>query len=118
MRRDYALVLSATFISFTGDWILTAGLAYQVYVLTGSTLASAAMVLAGLLPQVVLGSFAGVLADRWDRRRSGRHADRHRTRRDGRRRCGHRPDHRDSGLRLLPGRRICAGGIAKGTGGA
>jgi predicted MFS family arabinose efflux permease len=70
MRRDYALLLSATFISLTGDWILTAGLAYQVYVLTGSTLASAAMVLAALLPQVALGSCAGVLADRWDRRRT------------------------------------------------
>ncbi|HEX8929342.1 MAG TPA: MFS transporter, partial [Actinomycetota bacterium] len=37
---------------------------------TGSTPASAAMVLAGLLPQVAFGSFAGVLADRWDRRRT------------------------------------------------
>src|SRR5690242_18738637 len=66
--RDFHLLLGANFVSFLGDWILNAGLAYQVYVLTGSTLASAAMVLAGLLPQVVLGSYAGVLADRWDRR--------------------------------------------------
>lgn len=68
--RDFHLLLGANFVSFLGDWILNAGLAYQVYVLTGSTLASAAMVLAGLLPQVALGSFAGVLADRWDRRRA------------------------------------------------
>jgi hypothetical protein len=47
MRRDYALLLAATFVSFAGDWILSAGLAYQVYVLTGSTLASAAMVSPG-----------------------------------------------------------------------
>jgi Na+/melibiose symporter-like transporter len=67
-NRDYGLLLAANFVSFTGDWILNAGLAYQIYVLTGSTLASAAMVLAALVPQVVLGSFAGVLADRWDRR--------------------------------------------------
>ncbi|MFF5296728.1 MFS transporter [Paractinoplanes globisporus] len=69
-NRDYRLLLAANFVSFTGDWILGAGLAYQVYVLTGSTLASAAMVLASLLPKVTLGSFAGVLADRWDRRRT------------------------------------------------
>ncbi|WP_433299807.1 MFS transporter [Actinoplanes sp. CA-030573] len=69
-HRDYRLLLAANFVSFTGDWILNAGLAYQVYVLTGSTIASAAMVLAALIPQVTLGSFAGVLADRWDRRRT------------------------------------------------
>ncbi|MFI5894174.1 MFS transporter [Actinoplanes sp. NPDC051513] len=69
-NRDYRLLLAANFVSFTGDWILTTGLAYQVYVLTGSTLASATMVLAALLPQVTLGSFAGVLADRWDHRRT------------------------------------------------
>ena len=68
--RDFRLLLAANFVSFTGDWILGAGLTYQVYVLTGSTLASAAMVLATLLPQMTLGSFAGVLADRWDRRRT------------------------------------------------
>ncbi|GIE98139.1 MFS transporter [Paractinoplanes rishiriensis] len=69
-HRDYRLLLAANFVSFTGDWILSAGLAYQIYVLTGSTLASATMVLAALVPQVLLGSFAGVLADRWDRRRA------------------------------------------------
>ena len=69
-NRDYRLLLAAGFVSFTGDWILNAGLAYQVYALTGSTLASAATVLAVLMPKVVLGSFAGVLADRWDRRRT------------------------------------------------
>src|SRR5215470_1860753 len=68
--RNFRLLLAANFVSSTGDWILATGLAYQVYVLTGSTLASAAMILAMLLPQVTLGSFAGVLADRWDRRRT------------------------------------------------
>jgi Na+/melibiose symporter-like transporter len=69
MGRDFRLLLAANFVSFTGDWILSAGLVYQVYALTGSALASAGMVLATLIPQVTLGSFAGVLADRWDRRR-------------------------------------------------
>jgi predicted MFS family arabinose efflux permease len=41
-----------------------------VYVLTGSTLASAGAMLAGLIPQIALGSVAGVYVDRWDRRRT------------------------------------------------
>lgn len=68
--RDYRLLVSANVVSSTGDWILRTGLAFQIYVLTGSTVASATAVLAALLPQVVFGSFAGVLVDRWDRRRT------------------------------------------------
>ena len=40
-RRDLRLVLSAGIISLTGDWILTIGLIYRVYAVTGSTVASA-----------------------------------------------------------------------------
>lgn len=54
----------------TGDWILRVGLAYAVFALTGSTLVSAATLLASFLPQVVLGSVAGVFVDRWDPRRT------------------------------------------------
>ncbi|MET8869932.1 MFS transporter [Nonomuraea sp. NPDC004580] len=68
-NRDYRRLLSAGLISQTGDWVISTGLAYHVYVLTGSTLSSAAMLLAARLPDVLLGSVAGVLADRWDRRR-------------------------------------------------
>lgn len=70
MGRDFRLLVSANLISLCGDWILRTGLAYQVYALTGSTLASAGAVLAGLIPQIALGSVAGVFADRWDRRRT------------------------------------------------
>jgi Na+/melibiose symporter-like transporter len=69
-NRDLRLLLAANLVSLTGDWILRTGVAYQIYVLTGSTLASAAAVLASLLPQLLLGSVAGVYADRWDRRRT------------------------------------------------
>lgn len=68
-RRDYRLLLSAGLVSLTGDWLLRVGLVYHVYRLTGSTLASGAMMLASYGPQIVLGSLTGVLADRWDRRR-------------------------------------------------
>jgi Na+/melibiose symporter-like transporter len=65
-RRGLRLVLGAGLVSLTGDWVLRVGLAYFVYVLTGSTLASALMLLASFVPQVVLGSLAGVFVDRWD----------------------------------------------------
>jgi Na+/melibiose symporter-like transporter len=67
-HRDLRLLLSAGLISLTGDWILRTGLAYSVYSLTGSTLASATTLLASLIPQVAFASLAGVFVDRWDRR--------------------------------------------------
>ncbi|GAA3587697.1 MFS transporter [Kribbella ginsengisoli] len=69
-RRDYRLVLGAGLVSLTGDWILRIGLAFHVYALTGSTLASGGLLLASFLPLVLLGSPAGVFVDRWDRRRT------------------------------------------------
>ncbi|MEU8661171.1 MFS transporter [Actinoplanes philippinensis] len=69
-HRDYRLLVSANLVSSTGDWILRTGLAYQIYALTGSTVASATAVLASLLPNILAGSVAGVYVDRWDRRRT------------------------------------------------
>ena len=42
LRRtpDLRLLLGAGLVSMTGDWLLSVGLAYSVYALTGSTLAS------------------------------------------------------------------------------
>lgn len=69
-RRDLRLLLSAGLVSLSGDWVLGVGLAYSVYALTGSTLASAATLLSSFLPQVLVGSIAGVFVDRWDRKRT------------------------------------------------
>src|SRR5580693_2249868 len=69
-RRDLRLVLSAGIISGSGDWILTVGLIYRVYAVTGSTLASALTMASSFAPQVLLGAVAGVFADRWDRKRT------------------------------------------------
>jgi MFS family permease len=67
---DLRLLLGAGLVSMTGDWLLSVGLAYSVYALTGSTLASAAALLSAFVPQVLVGSVAGVFVDRWDRKRT------------------------------------------------
>jgi predicted MFS family arabinose efflux permease len=69
-HRDLRLLLAAALVSMTGDWVLRIGLTYYVYALTGSTLASALMLLTSFAPQIVLGSVAGVFVDRWDLRRT------------------------------------------------
>jgi MFS family permease len=69
-RRGVRLLLAAGLVSLTGDWVLRVGLAYYVYVLTGSTSASALVLLASFVPQIAFGSVAGVFVDRWDRRRT------------------------------------------------
>ncbi len=69
-RPDLARLVSASLVSLTGDWMVAVGLTYAVYDLTGSTMASAGVFLTSLLPQVLVGLVAGVLVDRWDRRRT------------------------------------------------
>jgi MFS family permease len=70
LRGDLRHLLGANVVSQTGDWMLGVGLAFAVYDLTGSTLASAGTLLAAFLPQVLAGPVAGVFVDRWDRRRT------------------------------------------------
>jgi MFS family permease len=68
-QRDYSLLWFGGFISQLGDFVLFVGLPYEIYRRTGSTLATAGMVLAFLVPEILFGSVAGVYVDRWDRRR-------------------------------------------------
>jgi Na+/melibiose symporter-like transporter len=63
-------LLGAGLVSLSGDWVLRVGLAYYVYALTGSTVASAVMLLASFVPQIVLSSLAGVFVDRWNPKRT------------------------------------------------
>jgi MFS family permease len=53
-----------------GDWILRAALPFYVYARTSSPLASGIALLVEAVPWVLLSSIAGVLADRWDRKRT------------------------------------------------
>ena len=68
-QRNFGLLWAAGLISLIGDWVLVVGLPIEVYARTGSTLATMGMTLAFLIPAITLGSVAGVLVDRWDRRR-------------------------------------------------
>jgi predicted MFS family arabinose efflux permease len=68
-RRDFALLWTGGLVSVVGDWVLNAALPFFVYEATGSTVATAGMIVARLAPSVLLGSVAGVFVDRWSRKR-------------------------------------------------
>jgi MFS family permease len=68
-HRDFTLLWCAGLVSVAGDWMLLTALPFYVYVETGSTLATAGMTMAELVPGIVLSSFTGVVADRHDRGR-------------------------------------------------
>ena len=68
-RRDFALLWAGGLISIAGDWVLRAALPFFVYARTGSTVATAGMIVAELAPGALLSSAAGVFVDRWDRKR-------------------------------------------------
>jgi MFS family permease len=67
-QRNFALLWFGGLISLTGDWMLFIALPIYVYTLTGSTLATSAMFVAEMIPNLLLGSVAGVFVDRWDRK--------------------------------------------------
>ena len=68
--RDYRNLLAAGLISGAGDWLLLVALPIFVYQVTGSTLGTAIAFLVELAPPILLGTVAGRLADRWNRRRA------------------------------------------------
>ena len=69
-RRDFTLVWASSFVSDTGDWLLMIALPLFAFAATGSALGASTVFLAELIPMLVLGSFLGVLVDRWDHRRT------------------------------------------------
>ncbi len=68
-QRDFALLWFGGLISIMGDWVLGVALPFFVYQVSGSTIATAVMVAAELLPRLLFGSIAGVFVDRWDRKK-------------------------------------------------
>jgi Arabinose efflux permease len=67
--RDYRWLWSGQVVNGIGNQITRIALPYQVYVLTGSTLAIAALALFQLVPIMLFALGAGSLADAVDRRR-------------------------------------------------
>jgi MFS family permease len=69
-QRDFALLWFAGLVSMTGDWMLAVALPITVYELTGSALATGAILITNKISALLLGSVAGVFVDRWDRKRT------------------------------------------------
>jgi MFS family permease len=70
LRRDFGIVWASSFVSDAGDWLLIIALPLFAFAATGSALGASTVFLAELIPMLVLGSFLGVLVDRWDHRRT------------------------------------------------
>ncbi len=67
-HRDYRLLLAASSISQTGDWLYNVALLVWVYDTTHSATWVAVVTVARLVPYVVVGPFGGVVADSYERR--------------------------------------------------
>jgi len=67
--RDFLLLWAAQAISSLGDWALMIAIPVTVYNATGSRTALSFAFVSETLPLLVLGILAGVVVDRWERRR-------------------------------------------------
>jgi Na+/melibiose symporter-like transporter len=67
-HRDFAFAWTGGLVSLLGTWALWIALPIHVYAVSGSTLATGAVVACVVVPGIVLGSVAGVFVDRWNRK--------------------------------------------------
>ena len=67
--RNYRLFFFGQVVSLVGTWITTTATNWLVYRLTGSALLLGVVGFAGQFPAFLLGPFAGIAVDRWDRHR-------------------------------------------------
>lgn len=67
--RDFRLLWGGSLVSSLGSWLLILAIPAHVFLTTGSLRATGLTLAAQYLPLLVLGPVAGVLTDRWDRRR-------------------------------------------------
>jgi MFS family permease len=67
-NRSFALLWTANVLSNTGGWMATTGAAWEMTSLTQEPIFVALLSAAGTLPMFLFCFFAGVLADRFDRR--------------------------------------------------
>jgi len=67
--RDYRYLWGGRAVSMLGSWLLVIAIPAHVLNVTGSLLATGLTLVAQYLPPLLVGPIAGVLTDRWDRRR-------------------------------------------------
>jgi len=67
--RNYRLFVAGQSVSLVGTWMQQVAMSWLVYRLTGSALLLGVVGFTSQIPTFLIASFAGVLADRWDRRR-------------------------------------------------
>ncbi|HET6229798.1 MAG TPA: MFS transporter [Longimicrobiaceae bacterium] len=67
--RNYRLYFGGQGISLVGTWMTRIATSWLIYRLTGSALLLGIVGFAGQIPSFVIGPFAGVLIDRWNRHR-------------------------------------------------
>lgn len=67
--RDFQFLWAGRLVSLLGSWLLMIAVPARVLLLTGSLTATGLTLAAQYLPWVILGPLAGVVVDRWDRRR-------------------------------------------------
>jgi MFS family permease len=68
-HRNFRLFFGGQSISLIGTWMQSIALSWMVYRLTNSPFLLGFVGFAGQIPTFLLAPFAGVLADRWNRRR-------------------------------------------------
>ena len=68
-HRNYRLFFSGQGVSLIGTWMTRVATGWLVYRLTGSAFLLGLVSFAGQIPILVLGPFAGVWVDRWNRHR-------------------------------------------------
>ncbi len=68
-NRDFRLLWAGSLVSSLGSWLLVLALPAHVFLVTGSLRDTGLILAAQYLPALLLGPVAGVLTDRWDRRR-------------------------------------------------
>jgi MFS family permease len=67
--RNYRLFFGGQAVSLVGTWITTTATNWLVYRLTGSAFILGVIAFASQFPAFLLGPFAGILVDRWNRHR-------------------------------------------------
>src|ERR1035438_1467366 len=67
--RDFRLLWVGSLVSSLGSWLLLLAIPAHIFLVTGSLRATGLTIAADDLPILILGPVAGVVTDRWDRRR-------------------------------------------------